>query len=331
MLFAASIKNKPKDSLERSKLDSAKDKCPFEDPEASGNKVLATYHADGFLSGTEGAKYSGSWFAKVLENKYSVVKTKYVIEKAKPYKSGPFDIVDAVGMQEVVIFKDHDRPLTKFSAPEMTFIFKIYKERFIEIAKSCASDYILIFNNYGAMAGASKYHPHSQIISTPVLPPDVERSITGSEEFYKKNGRKVYDVMIEWELREKERIIYENDEFVALCPFVSKTPYEVRVFPKSGSPYFEEISEDILMKLGDILSKVFNKINEKLGNPDFNFFVHTSPLNIRKYDNKAEDFYTWHVEILPKISLAGGFELGSGIYVNVVDPNEAAKILKISL
>jgi len=80
----------------------------------------------------------------------------------------------------------------------------------------------------------------------------------------------------------------------------------------------------LLPGLADVLSSSLKKIAVALDDPDYNFFIHTSPLEA----THAHEFYTWHIEIIPKISILGGFELGSGIDVNVIDPDEAAKLLR---
>lgn len=194
------------------------------------------------------------------------------------------------------------------------------------MASRDVSKYILIFHNKGPAAGASIQHTHSQIISIPILPPDVKRSIRGAEDYYKKNNKRIYDEMISWEMSERKRIVYENKLFVAFCPFVSKTPYEIRIFPKESHAHFEKMPADMALILADVMSAVLKKIYSALGDPDFNFFIHTAPLEAREVE--PHEFYTWHLEIIPKISMVGAFELGSGVDVNVVDPDESAELLR---
>jgi len=108
------------------------------------------------------------------------------------------------------------------------------------MANYSASKYVLIFHNHGPAAGASLNIPY-QIISIPILPPDVKRSILGSEQYYRENRRRVYDVMLEWEVKEGKRIVYENDFFIAYCPYVSKTPYEIRIYCRESHAHFEKM------------------------------------------------------------------------------------------
>ncbi|MDP3954229.1 MAG: DUF4921 family protein [bacterium] len=302
--------------LQCEELNRDKEKCPFEDLEGNGNTVLKTYDWDGW----------DGWFAKVINNKYPAVARNCIDEEAEIKKIGPFRSTEARGAHEVIVYGNHDKLMMEFDEKEMAQVFRIYKDRYEVITKECASEFILIFNNHGSKAGGSLYHPHSQIISTPVMPPDVEASVKGSERYYMEYKEKVYDAMIRYEMQEGKRIIAENDDFVAFCPFASKTPYEMRVFPKEDGAHFNDISENNIINLGDIVSKILKKMDKVLKRPDYNFFIHTSPLH-RRWE-KPEYFYTWHIEILPKISLVGGFEIGSGIYVNVIDPDDAARQMR---
>ena len=316
MLFAPDRAKRGVRVLQCEELDRSKDKCPFEDIEGNGNEVLQAYNLEGWHS----------WFAKVINNKYPAVERSCANEEAEIKKHGPFRIHEARGVHEVIVFGDHDKLMLEFNGKEMAQVFSIYRDRYEAISKECASDYILIFNNHGSKAGGTLYHAHSQIISTPVMPPDVEASIKGAERFFMEYKLKVYDAMIDQEIKDGKRIIAENDDFIAFCPFASKTPYEMRVFPKEDGAHFEDLNEGNITNLGAVVSEVFRKMDKVLKRPDFNFFIHTSPLH-RRWE-KPEDFYTWHIEILPKISLMGGFEIGSGIYVNVINPDEAAAMLR---
>ena len=130
--------------------------------------------------------------------------------------------------------------------------------------------------------------------------------------------------MIDWELKEKKRIIFENNGAVAFTPYVSRTPFEVRIFPKKHLPYFENTYDHDMEYVVEALQKSLRIIEKRLGDPDYNFFIHTAP--VQNKENYRH--YHWHIEITPIISIRGGFELGTGIEINDVDPDAAAKILK---
>lgn len=316
VLFATGRARRPGERqapLEAKRLLQPRESCPFENLEESGNEVVATYFDK---AGTD-------WIAKAVKNKFPAVTEG---ETGNMRQVGPFRVLEGRGLHEVLVFRDHERDFYDFSGEEIAEIFGVYQKRYLAMLDSGSRKYTLIFHNHGAQAGATVQHPHSQIISIPILPPDVKRSVEGSESFYRKHGRKVYDVMLEWEMGEKKRIVYENENFLVFCPFVSKTEYEVRIFSKEGHAHFEKVSEELLADLGDAFSAAFKKIGKALDKPDYNFFIHTSPIG--PSSPKVHEFYSWHIEILPKVASVGAFELASGMEINVIDPDEAAKLFR---
>ena len=129
-------------------------------------------------------------------------------------------------------------------------------------------------------------------------------------------------------MKEGDRTVYENDAFIALCPYASRVPYEVRIYPKNFSACFEQTTDDELKLFADVLGETLRKVRDGLNDPAYNFYIHTSPKD-GDVPN-CNEFYTWHLEILPKISTMAGFEMGTGIDVNVVSPEMAAEILRNS-
>jgi len=158
----------------------------------------------------------------------------------------------------------------------------------------------------------------------PVVPPDVAHSLRGSAIFFEKHKKCVHCEMIRFEKEGKLRVIAENEGAVAVCPFVSRQPFEIRVFPKKHLPYFENTYDNDMEAVVEVLQKALKLVEKNLRDPDYNFFIHTSPLK----DKESYNHYHWHIEVVPKISIPAGFELGTGVDINVVDPDEAAKIIK---
>jgi UDPglucose--hexose-1-phosphate uridylyltransferase len=108
------------------------------------------------------------------------------------------------------------------------------------------------------------------------------------------------------------------------APYVSREPFELRVFPKKHLPYFEDTDEKTMQYTVDALQKALLLLEVQLHDPDYNFFIHTAPLK----NKKGHSHYHWHIEIQPKTSIAAGFELGTGVEVNVVEPDDAAAMLR---
>lgn len=314
VLFATNRAKRPDPdgSEKKEKFHQPKEDCPFEDPVKFGNELVWSLPA------------GSDWKIMVVKNKFPVVKEKNC---DLGRQTGPFDVREAVGAHDVFVFRDHNKKLADFSSSEMTETIGVYKKRHQEISSlSNCTQFVLLFHNSGREAGASLFHPHTQIMSLPIVPPDMFRSLAGARRFFTEHKKRVYDLMIEWEIEQQKRVICENKAFIAFCPFVSHSPYEVRIFPKNGQGDFDRISLDEESYLAEIMSVVLKKIRSALDDPAYNFFIHTVPLKNSLGD--GQQFYTWHVEILPRFSMVGSFELGTRIDINIVDPDEAAEKLR---
>ncbi|KKU91210.1 MAG: Galactose-1-phosphate uridylyltransferase [Candidatus Jorgensenbacteria bacterium GW2011_GWA1_48_11] len=298
--------------------------CPFEKPlESVSNKVILNFvnhTATGLVRKT--TKPDKNWRLLVLENKHPVVLNKNKISRLKHH--GPFSTMEGIGHADLIITRDHDRNFPKLSKRDALHVLEAMRDRYLTLLNEKNLAYISIFHNWGPTAGASVYHPHYQMFAIPVLPPDIQHSLNGSARYYKAHKTCVHCDMIRWEKRRKKRIIFENDEAVALAPFVSRNPFEVRVFPKRHRPYFENTFNEELAGVSEVLQKVLGLLEKKLGDPDYNFFIHTAPVR----DKNRYSHYHWHIEIYPKLSKRAGFEFGTGIEVNIFDPDKVAKILK---
>jgi UDPglucose--hexose-1-phosphate uridylyltransferase len=287
-----------------------KEDCPFEDPAAAGAGELLLVREGIF----------------VIRNKYPALAPGVC---GQPMERGPFLVQVAHGFHELVITRDHERHFAQFTDQETAQVLAVYQERYRAIAQDECGDYISIFHNHRREAGASIWHHHSQILSTPVVPPEVLRSLEGADQYFQQHGQSVHGTLIRWELAQKERIVAENERFVLFCPFVSKTPYEMRIFPKEHSPRYELTSAEDLLLCARLLNTALRALDKALADPPFNFYIHTAP--VQKDSLINYDYYHWHIEIVPKIKTDAGFELGTGLFVNPVDPDDAAQTLRSSL
>jgi UDPglucose--hexose-1-phosphate uridylyltransferase len=128
--------------------------------------------------------------------------------------------------------------------------------------------------------------------------------------------------MVEWDRKEKTRIVYENEQYIALCPFASRVAFEVRIYPKKHAAYFERSGDGVRESFADALLVTMQKLHKGLNDPDYNYFLHTAPA-----DGGDHGHYHWHWEILPRTSTWAGFELGTGIEISTIEPAQAALYL----
>ena len=289
--------------------------CPFEDEnlKRSGNFPPYFWFPE--------TKPLEKWSLQVLPNKFPALEK---ISDCRIEKRGIYFVARGVGSHDLVITRNHFHSFGDLKNQEAEEVFLAFQKRFRQLALNKKIAYISIFCNWGPQAGASIFHPHYQIIGLPVIPHSVSRSLLISKDYFRKNKRCIHCDVLKEEMKEKKRIVYENKNYLAFVPFASKEPFWVCVFPKKHQPFFEDLSQKDLKEAALVVKKILALIKRKLNDPDYNFFIHTAPL----IEKKKHTHYHWHLEIVPKSNISAGFELGTGIEINPVFPEEAARFLK---
>lgn len=265
-------------------------------------------------------KDTPGWSIRVIPNKYPALRVEGELIKLA---DGIYDKITGIGAHEVIIeTPQHNYDLYQLSKTHMENIFKVFRDRILDLKKDIRFEYILIFKNCGKQAGATLTHPHSQLIALPMIPIIIKQELTGAENYFTYKERCIYCDIINEELNKNTRVISENDNFVAICPYASRFPFEIWILPKRHDPMFEDIQDKEVSDLASIMQLINKKLNIALEKPPYNYMLHTSPL--RHYNLSH---YHWHIEITPQLSGVGGFEWGSGFYINPIPPEDAAKFL----
>ncbi len=263
----------------------------------------------------------GDWQVRVVPNKFAALNPDLTPTRTW---TGSFLSAAGFGIAEVVIeHPRHDMNPALMQLDELVNVLTAYRQRQIEISRNSAINIVTIFRNHGASAGTSLAHPHSQIIATPIVPPHerypMERAVMHYDEF----GHCVFCEMVEQELLQEKRIIIETENFAAFCPFASRSPLECRIYPKIHMPSFVSIDDTMIRELAAVLRELLAKLYYGLGNPNYNYIIRSSSIG----DEDTRHLH-WYMVIVPRISIPAGFEIGSGIYINTVPPEDSAKFLR---
>ncbi|MBI4101416.1 MAG: galactose-1-phosphate uridylyltransferase [Candidatus Nealsonbacteria bacterium] len=257
----------------------------------------------------------------VISNKYPSFLPSPKLEKRS--ENHLYQAMNAVGFCEVVVTKDHQKSLAQLSLPAVKEVIDSYQGRYLDLMEKAHVNYISVFHNHGLEAGASQPHPHSQIITSPLIDHDLEGALLNAKRYFKKNKHCVYCRMMEWEKKVGERIVFENEDFLVLAPFASKAAFELIVSPKNHLPYFERINEKEKAGLAEAFKEALRKLHKGLGDPAYNFYLHTSPCQGKDYS-----YYHWHWTILPKTATWAGFEIGTRMEISTIEPEKAAEYLR---
>lgn len=261
------------------------------------------------------------WHLRVVNNKFPAL-----VPQGEPDRQGEgmFDKMNGIGTHEVIIENpDHKVTLATISVEGFVEVLTAYRERIRSLAQDPRFRYVLVFKNQGRAAGASLEHSHSQLIGLPIVPELVMEELNGSKFYYNWKERCVFCDMIRQELQQQKRVVLENEEFVALCPFAPRSPFEVWILPKSHFSSFVDMKEGSYILLARIFSQTLKRLEKSLGKAPYNFILHTAPIR-----EPEIPYYHWHFEIMPKLTLMAGFEWGSGFFINPTPPEDAAQYLK---
>lgn len=263
------------------------------------------------------------WQVRVVANKFPALQIEGELDRRGV---GFYDMTNGVGAHEVVIETPyHSKDLCDLTVAEITSIIHLYCQRTLDLERDKRFKYVLIFKNYGLSAGASLEHPHTQIIALPMVPKNVKEQIQGAQKYFEYRERCIFCDMIRQEVQDKERIIVENKNFLAFCPFVSRFPFEIWIMPKKHTGFFCQTPFEEITDLATVLRTVVAKVQKIFGGTAYNFMIHTAPINS---DGSSMDSYHWHLEFMPKLTRVAGFEWGTGFYVVPTPPEFAAKFLR---
>ena len=267
------------------------------------------------------AKDTPGWDIRVVPNKFPALQIEGELNRRG---EGIFDMMNGIGAHEVVIESpDHLVDLADLSIDHIRDIFRIFRERMLDLKNDIRFKYILVFKNQGKAAGASLEHSHTQIIAMPIIPKRVIEELDGARKYYNYKERCIFCDIIRQEIQWKSRLVINNPNFVVFEPFAARFPFETWLLPTQHSFSFESISYEHTYDLAATVKEILQRINKALDNPPYNFIIHTSPLQDQEFLE-----YHWHIEIIPKLTKVAGFEWGSGFYINPTPPEDAAVALR---
>ena len=290
------------------------------DPFLSGNESATPHEILAYRPDGSGANGPG-WTTRVVPNKFPALSVDGQLE---PRGVGLYDRMNGVGAHEVIIeCPDRETRMSRLSAAAVRDTLAAYRDRLADLQHDKRLVHATIFKNSGPLAGATLDHSHSQLIALPVVPDAIARELEQSRLHYEQRGRCLLADIVAQELEDGSRVVVDTPNFVAFCPFASRFPFEFWIVPKAAESHYEAINPKRLDELGGLLKNMLTRLDAALGQPAFNYVLHTAPFNAGKLPS-----YRWHFEVFPRLSRTAGFEWGTGYNICTVPPEEAAKFLR---
>jgi len=293
-------------------------RCPFcpGNEEATPHEILRYNHFPHLNAG---------WSLRIFPARNPLLR---IEEDPRSRGRGLFDTMQRIGAHEVVVETPrHSGYFDDFSPEEVRDILRAWRDRLADLQGDRRFKYLTVCKNRGREAGGTIDHHYSEIIAFPFIPPAIETRLTHAAEYYAFHRRCVFCDMIAQELEDKERIVRENDEFVAFCPYASRFPFEVWIAPKRHLLHFSETPYEILLSLAQIYRSVMRRIRHALDAPAYNIIICSGPVNYDDFAKNPFQFFHWHLEIIPRVFGMNAIAL-HGNYINPTLPEEAATFLR---
>ena len=284
------------------------------------NKFPAIPHFDAFTESLERSKCESSVFRDSVNSaggsttrQVQTATAEHLFQRNTPR-----------GAHEVIIESPlHVDSITALSVDHVSLIFEAYRLRLNHWRAQRDLKYAVVFKNYGADAGASLYHSHSQLISLDFVPRDIEKVTQRLVQHHRDYGSCYVCQLVNEEEERQERILYSSEHFVALCPFASRFPYSFSIIPRAHKSRYEEITEEERDDLAMVTKKTLQALESAHPSAAYNFILQTSP-----FGGGNEESHHWRLQVIPRLSKVAGFEWGSQCFINTVKPEQATNILR---
>jgi UDPglucose--hexose-1-phosphate uridylyltransferase len=260
---------------------------------------------------------SGQWQVRVVPNKYPAFSGN---EPMVVSHLGPvFTQAPASGIHEVFILSpEHEITWADLNEAQAGLVMAALRDRMLEHAALPGLRYSQAVVNRGREAGASLHHPHGQLLSMPFVPGETASEVAGFARF---QGNCLLCAVLDAEEEAGHRTIFADDRVVAVAPFWSGSPYEMLILPRNHGPHLYRADLEDLVGVGRSIQLALAGLNSCLGQVPYNIMFHSAPYRL-------SGDYHWHVHVVPKVTTPGGFELGSGVLINITPPERAAAELR---
>jgi len=260
---------------------------------------------------------SGAWLVRVVPNLYPAFSgdQPFIVENRGPV----FTQATAGGIHEVLVLSpEHDTTWAMLSDEQAGLVMAAIRDRVEEHSQTPNLRYSQAIVNSGREAGASVEHPHGQLLGMSFVPRELAEE---QGRFARFGGGCLLCTTVDAELAAGRRVVFMDDQVVVVCPFWSAVPYEMLVIPRSHCPHLHASSTEALVAVGRALRTCLAHLADQVGDVAYNLVFHSAPY-------RAGEPFHWHVHLWPKVTTRAGFELGTGVAINVVAPEQAVAELR---
>jgi len=261
------------------------------------------------------------WRVRVVPSKFPSLRVEGDLERRG---HGLYDLMNGIGAHEVVVESPrHDDALARLPLAAVEDVVRAWRDRIVDLKRDQRFRSIVVFKAHALGEGLASEHPHSQLLATPIPSQAITDELHHARAYHDYRERCLFCDIVHQEAEERSRVVAEGESLVAFAPFAARFPFETWILPRRHAPAFEHSSAAELRDLARTLRVVLRKLERALGDPPFEFLLHSAP-----FAESESLWYHWHLEITPTLSSPGGPDDGSGFPVNPMPPEDAARFLR---
>jgi UDPglucose--hexose-1-phosphate uridylyltransferase len=274
----------------------------------------------------------GPWSARAVVHPNAIYHIEGEVERRG---QGLYDRMPPVGAHEVLVENPkHDRQLWQADDAEIEQFLLLAAQRIQDLKGDARFRYISVFKNHGAGSGQEFEHPTAQLTATTFIPRRVLYELRAGFDYYKQKERCVFCDMLAQEMQQGQRVVEVRGDFVAFCPYATRSPYETWILPRTHDAAFERFAlshPGSMRDLGGLIKRTLQRI--RTITESFHLVLHTSPNRSHisaslGYWKTLDDDYHWHIEILPILAAKANSYTFKEVYYSPVSPETAAKRLR---
>ncbi len=226
-------------------------------------------------------------------------------------------VADVGSWQTIVAPPEHHGPLGSETPAVVVAMLAMARQSILDARQAGETAYLQVVQNWGRQAGALTNHLCLDTYDLPQIPHRIGEELGGSARYLIREGVCPYCRLVRDEVARGERLVFEDAASVAFAPYASRSPFELWIVPRQHEADFARATDVQLTGAAETLQKVL-RLLDALDGPPYNLVLHTAPLQ-----DRVDDTYHWHWEIHPRLREIAGLELGTGLPVNPISPEEA--------
>lgn len=295
--------------------------CPFcEGNESMTPMEIFALRAEGSFANEAG------WQTRVVPNLFKAVQ----IETPSNHHFGMFEYREGFGAHEVIIDTPrHTTSMVEWSVQETSAWLGTLAQRVGDLRRDQRITHISLFKNEGKNAGASMSHCHTQLIALPLVPKSSSELYRRAYEYYQNNAHPLMESIVSNEEQIQSRIVEKVGGYTSFCPYASGYPFEVMIASLSERRHIDSLTTDQRENIATLVVSTLQRLKRQLGVFHFNFSLSAPPL-VDYSGEELSELCPFTIRIMPRLYRHGGFENTSGILINPVAPELAAKLLRES-